>query len=123
MTNNYAPFPELERQQQDQSIRQQYEALLEREARDAQAALDAKLARINETGDISELKKDMKLRFAFEDRFGWQRFGELNGKAIKAQSEAEKAAKIEKWGGRRTLSTEQGRIDALNKARKATQNN
>lgn len=111
------PFPEVTKASEDKSIREQFLELQAREKREVEAALNAKLDSINTSGDIAELKANLKLRCQWVDKYGWKAFADLNGRhlrrQIKEKAEAELAAKQSK----RQLSTEQGRIDALNKVR------
>jgi len=114
-----APFPEQEKNQQDKSIHQQYQELLAREERERQQVLDAKLAQINSTGDIAELKKDMRLKIAFVGKFGSQRFADLNLKYLQSAREASRKAETEEELHQRLMRTSQDyRTKQLNKNRK-----
>lgn len=117
------PYPEIEQQNADKSIRQQFLELQAREAAEALAAQNARLDQINTSGDLSSLKTDMSLRIKFVERFGSARFGELNLRFTQAQAKAKRDAELAQRQSKREVSTTQGRLDALNKQRKAAASN
>lgn len=117
------PYPQIQQATEDKSIKQQYAELVAREQREAEAALAAKLDGINISGDIAELKSNLKLRCAFTARHGWQRFGELNKAHLRRQAQERRAAELAERESKRQISTSQSRILALNKQRKATVGN
>jgi hypothetical protein len=115
------PYPEIEREQQEsKSIKEQYADLVAREAKEAEAALNIRLDGINSSGDISELKSSMALRIKFVERFGPNRFGDLNRSLLQRQNQTRLAAELAEKQSRQGVSTVEGRLKALNAKRKAS---
>lgn len=120
MTNDpTVPFPEAQQKQEDNYLKNEYQKLLEREQAEAEAAQNAKLDAINRDGDISELKTNLRLRCSFVDKYGWERWGELNRKHLAQQRKQRVEAELAEKQTKRSISTSQGRIALLNKSRKA----
>lgn len=113
------PYPEIEQQNADKSIRQQFEELQAREAREAEAALNQRLDSLNTSGDLSEVKRDLSLRVKFVNKFGWQRFAQLNSTYTQHQTKLAADAKREERMSKRTISTAEDRLKALHAKRKA----
>lgn len=115
------PFPQIERQTEDKSIKQEYEDLLAREQREAEAAEQLKLAGIDSTGNIEELLSNIKLRTAFIRKFGSSRFTALHAKHVRSNRELRQAADRTARMGKRTVTTTAGRLQQANAGRKAAQ--